>query len=151
VTLCIGIIFSVSESLQPILFLIGQNSRCYSDLFFWSRNSYNDNFNLTKVKEVMEGVGNDFKNMTWESHWVINCDDVTVPILFHFDFDTRNELFLDCESWNYEKPGRGEIYVANSFAKAYGVFFYVSKITFENILYLAESRRYDGGSCLLLY
>jgi hypothetical protein len=125
VTLCIGIIFSISESLQPILFLAGRNSRCDSDLSFTGRNGYSDKFNLTKVKEIMEGQGNDFKSMTWDSHWVLHCDNMAYPILFHIDFDTRNELLLDCESWNYEKPGRGEIYMSNSYAKAYGVFFFI--------------------------
>jgi hypothetical protein len=115
-------ILSVSQSLQPILFLTDQNSRCYSDLAFRSKNHYNGNFNLTKVKEIMEGHGNDFRHVTWESFWVISYNDSIWLVLLHFDFDTRKEL-LECESWNYEKPGRGEIYVANSFAKTYGVFF----------------------------
>jgi hypothetical protein len=136
--------------------LTNLNNRCDSSLSFHSRNDYYDNVNVTKIKEIMKGLGNDFRNLTWESLWLGHNDRVYVA-LFDIDLDTRKELLLNCESFNYEKPGRGEIYVSSLCAKAFGVFFYPSKITFDNIRYLAESRRYDIstyfllGSCTSIY
>jgi hypothetical protein len=120
VSIVLGLLLSISNTLSYIPFLISQINKTEADLFVKLKQiDYFHGINSSKLENVLKRFGDDYSLISPRVYWYY-WNHISFPF---WGYDSDKEKEFEDSSWNYPKLLPGEAYISEFLAKRENVYF----------------------------